>query len=253
MYRTGDLASYVPDGNIRFLGRMDQQVKIRGYRVELGEIEAVLAQHSSVQQAFVLVRKDPETERERLVAYIVPTPGPVPTVVQLQGFLKEKLPEYMVPSAIIVLDDLPLTASGKVDRRALPAPEWSRDELQGEFVAPRTPVEEVLVSIWSQALGIERVGIHDNFFELGGHSLLATQIISRTREIFRLDMALRTIFEAPTVAEMSQTIIAQENTPGQVEQVALLLKTVKDIPPEEIQRMLKVRSKKRWLPDTSAS
>ncbi len=252
LYRTGDLARYRPDGNIEFIGRIDHQVKIRGFRVEMEEIEEVLVQHPMIQEAIVVTREDVAGDCQ-LAAYVVPNQDPAPTPGELSRFLRGKLPAHMVPSAYIPLDALPLTASGKLDRRALPAPEWSRDVLEGEFVAPRTPVEKVLADIWSQVLGVQQIGVHDNFFELGGHSLLATQIISRTREIFRLDIALRAIFEAPTVAEMSQTIIAQETTPGQVEQVALLLKTVKDIPLEGIQRMLKDRRKERGLPDTSAS
>lgn len=238
LYCTGDLARYQPDGNIEFLGRSDHQVKIRGYRVELGEIEAMLGQHSSIQQAFVLVRQNPETGIPLLVAYIFPVQGAAPTTNELRGFLKKTLPEYMMPSVFVILDDPPLTASGKVDRRALPRPELSRDVLENEYVDARTPVEQVLADIWRQILGIERVGVHDNFFELGGHSLLATQIISRVRTLFQQNMALRAIFEAPTVAEMSQAIVAQEEKPGQAERVALLLRSVQDMPSNETKDIL---------------
>jgi len=238
MYRTGDLAQYLPDGNIRFLGRIDQQVKIRGYRVELGEIEAVLGGHPSIHQAFALVRQEPETENRRLVAYAVPNQKPMPTVSELQVFLKEKLPDYMVPSAFIVLDDIPLTASGKVDRSALPAPEWSRDVLEAEYIAPRTPVEEVLATIWSQVLGVERVGVHDNFFELGGHSLLATQVISRVRDTLQVEIPLRVIFDSPTVAGMAGFITSQQAKVAAEEQLDQMMTELEQMPDEEIEQVL---------------
>ncbi len=173
MYKTGDLARYRPDGNIEFLGRADHQVKIRGFRIELGEIEAALGQHPAVREAVVLAREDAPGEK-RLVAYVV-AGARAADDDDLRRFLKEKLPEYMVPAVFVLLDALPLMPNGKIDRRALPAPDRSRPELDKAFVAPRTPTEELLAEIWAQLLDIERVGVHDNFFDLGGHSLLATQ------------------------------------------------------------------------------
>jgi acyl carrier protein len=201
LYKTGDLACYQPDGNITFLGRIDDQVKIRGFRIELGEVEAILSQHPAVHEAIVMVREETSGDR-RLVAYVVPRPEQPPTVSTLRRFLREKLPEYMVPAAFVLLEQLPLTRNGKVDRRALPKP-----ERQGAFVAPRSPVEERLAGMWAEVLGLERVGIHDNFFELGGHSLLATQVISRLRDAFRVELPVRRLFdEGATVAGLAELL-----------------------------------------------
>ena len=213
LYRTGDVARYLPDGNIEFLGRTDHQVKIRGFRVELGEIEAVLEQHPAVRQCVVLALGDMPDDSSaqlgadrRLVVYIVPGQVPGPTVSEMRNFLREKLPEYMQPSGFVVLDALPLTPNGKIDREALPAPDQLRPALEGLFVAPCTPVEVKLAEIWAKVLRLERVGVHDSFFELGGHSLLATQIVSRIRDAFHLDLPLRSIFEMPTVAGLAEHI-----------------------------------------------
>ncbi|MGD1020131.1 MAG: amino acid adenylation domain-containing protein [Verrucomicrobiia bacterium] len=207
MYKTGDLARYRPDGNIEFLGRADHQVKIRGFRIELGEIEAALGQHPAVREAVVVAREDAPGEK-RLVAYVVPEREPLPTTTDLRNFLKEKLPEYMVPAVFVLLDALPLMPNGKIDRRALPSPDRSRPELDKAFVAPRTSTEESLAEIWAQLLNIERVGIHDNFFDLGGHSLLATQLVSRIREGFQVEIPLRRLFEVPTVAGLAESVEA---------------------------------------------
>jgi amino acid adenylation domain-containing protein len=208
LYRTGDLARYLPDGNLEFLGRLDDQVKLRGYRIELGEIEAALREHPGIREAVALARQDSPGEK-RLVAYIVPEREPAPTVSEARAFLKERLPDYMVPSAFVTLDGLPLSPNGKVDRRALPAPDQTRPEVGAVHIAPRTPAEEVIAGIWSQVLGVERVGVYDNFFDLGGHSLLATQVISRVRGAFQVEAPLRSLFEGPTVAELAQGIEAE--------------------------------------------
>ncbi|MBN3950378.1 MAG: amino acid adenylation domain-containing protein [Nostoc sp. NMS7] len=205
LYKTGDLARYKPDGTIEFLGRIDYQVKIRGFRIELGEIETVLSQHPAVQATVVTVREDIAGDK-RLVAYLVVKQESAPTVNELRNFLMEKLPDYMVSSAFVFLDTMPLTPSGKVDRRALPTPEDFRPDVEAEYVAPRTIVEEALAGIWSEVLKIEQVGIHDNFFELGGHSLLATQVISRLRQSFQVELPLRSLFEAPTVASLAESL-----------------------------------------------
>ncbi len=207
LYKTGDLARYLPDGNIEFMGRVDHQVKIRGFRIELGEIEAALGQHPAVREAVVLASEDVPGER-RLVAYVVAEREPLPTTTELRSFLSEKLPEYMTPALFVLLDALPLMPNGKVDRRALPAPDRVRPELDESFVAPRTPTEELLSEIWAQVLEIERVGIYDNFFDLGGHSLLATQVVSRIREAFQVELPLRRLFEVLTVAGLAETIEA---------------------------------------------
>jgi acyl carrier protein len=206
LYRTGDRARYLPDGDIEYLGRSDNQVKIRGFRVELGEIEAALNQHPAVRESVVIAREDVLGDR-RLVAYVALRQESAPALGELRGFLKQRLPDYMVPSAFVPLQRLPLTPSGKVDRRALPVPDQARPELGKSFVAPRSPIEEVLAGIWREVLGVEQVGVDDNFFELGGHSLLATQVISRLRHSFQVDMPLRCLFEAPTLADLAVAVI----------------------------------------------
>ncbi|MDB9391496.1 non-ribosomal peptide synthase/polyketide synthase [Microcystis aeruginosa] len=210
LYKTGDLCRYLPDGNIEYLGRIDNQVKIRGFRIELGEIETVLSQHNAVKTAVVIAQED-EINQKRLVAYIIPQLEIISApkeknslnVTELRQFLKAKLPEYMIPSAFVILESLPLTPNGKTDYRALPAPEF---QSQAQYIAPRNPIEEILSSIWAKVLKVAQVGIHDNFFELGGHSLLATQLISRIREAFQVEMPLRELFVAPTIAELAQEI-----------------------------------------------
>ncbi len=204
LYKTGDLARYLPDGKLQSLGRIDNQVKIRGFRIELGEVEALLGQISDVQASCAVVREDIPGDK-RLVAYIVPEPEQTISVSEVRNFLKEKLPEYMLPSAIVILEALPLSPNRKLDRRALPAPDL-HNQLSDQYVAPRNPIEEILSLIWAQVLKVERVGIHDNFFELGGHSLLATQLVSRVRTSLKIELPLRSLFAAPTVAQLSQKI-----------------------------------------------
>ncbi|HEX6292587.1 MAG TPA: amino acid adenylation domain-containing protein [Herpetosiphonaceae bacterium] len=234
LYKSGDLARYRPDGTIQFLGRIDHQVKIRGFRVELGEVEAVLNRHPAIQDAVVVAREDLSPAgghpQKRLVAYVVEqgnkgtpeqkhkgTGQPEPETwnvergtrnSELRAYLKEHLPEYMVPSVFVVLPALPVTPSGKVDRKALPAPDQGSFETTGAFVAPRTPTEQMVAGIWASILGVERAGLHDNFFELGGHSLLATQVITRVRDAFEVELPLRAVFEAPTVAGLAERIDA---------------------------------------------
>jgi acyl carrier protein len=202
LYRTGDAARYLSDGRIQYLGRLDDQVKVRGYRIELGEIEAVLRRHGQVTEAVVVMRED-EAGEKRLVAYVV---GKDLTVGQLREHLRRALPEYMVPSAFVMLEKLPLTANGKVDRKSLPAPGPERPELESTFTAPHTKTEQKLAKIWRDVLKVEQVGVGDNFFELGGHSLLATQVISRVRDVFQVELPLRNLFETPTIGELAATI-----------------------------------------------
>jgi amino acid adenylation domain-containing protein len=202
LYKTGDLACYLPDGNIEFLGRGDYQVKIRGYRVELGEVEAALEQHPAIRSAVVCAQEDTQGHK-RLVAYVVWKEMALSPHV-LRSFLHTKLPDYMVPAVFIMLDALPLTPNGKIDRQALPAPDQVWPLLGEAFVAPRTPTEELLAGIWAHVLGGESVGRHDNFFALGGHSLLVMQVISRLRQVFQVEVPLRALFEAPTVASLAQ-------------------------------------------------
>ena len=180
LYRTGDLARYLPDGNIEYLGRIDHQVKIRGFRIELGEIESVLAEHPAVRQAVLNVREDTPGDK-RLVAYVVPTDASLASAEPLRAFLRERLPEYMRPTAYVVLECLPLTPNGKVDRKALPVPDGAACAARA-FEAPVGEIETTLAQIWADVLKLERVGRHDNFFELGGHSLLAVSMLERMRQ-----------------------------------------------------------------------
>jgi amino acid adenylation domain-containing protein/non-ribosomal peptide synthase protein (TIGR01720 family) len=206
LYKTGDLARYLPDGNIEFLGRIDHQVKIRGFRIELGEVEATLTQHPAVHQAVVVVREDVLGDK-RLVAYCVTQPQAI-SARELRKFLQQQLPQYMVPSYFVLLDVLPLTPNGKVDRRALPAPEKARLELKNSFVAPRTSTETTLAEIWTKVLRLDQVGIHDEFLELGGHSLLAMQIISRITAILKVELSITKLFTASTIAGLAKQIEA---------------------------------------------
>ncbi|MGH7824892.1 MAG: amino acid adenylation domain-containing protein [Candidatus Binatia bacterium] len=214
LYQTGDLARYLPDGNIEFLGRNDHQVKIRGFRIELGEIEAVLQQHPSIRQAMVLSREDASGDK-RLVAYLVPDQDAPPSTRELDRFLKEKLPHYMAPSTFVLMRALPKTPHGKLDRGALPVPDQNGLKLEENFVAPRTHVEESLAGIWADVLKLRRIGIHDNFFHLGGHSLSAIQVISRVRETFGVEIFLRALFEKPTLARFAEMIVEAKNRRGQ--------------------------------------
>jgi amino acid adenylation domain-containing protein len=228
LYRTGDLARYLPDGNFDFLGRRDSQVKLRGYRIELGEIENTLAQHRAVREAVVTVREDVPGDR-RLVAYLVKHEEQVCTASELRDYLKDRLPDYMTPSAFVFLDALPLTVNGKVDRHALPAPDGARPDGETEYVAPRTPLEEVLAGIWVELLSIERVGVHDNFFMLGGHSLLATQVLARLLTLFKIELPLVVVFQSPTIAEFAEALRAQESKPGQVDRIANAIRKVQQM------------------------
>jgi amino acid adenylation domain-containing protein len=207
LYKTGDLACYLEDGNIEFLGRIDNQIKIRGFRIELGEIEAALRQHPDIQEAVVILRED-KPDDKKLVAYIIPLSkrgrGDLPS--QLRQFLKQHLPEYMLPSVYVWLDALPLTANGKLDRRALPVPEPQGLEQRDRNAIPQTPVEKSVAKIWAEVLNWQELGIHDNFFELGGHSLLATQLASKIRKTFQVELPLSSIFDMPTIAQLAREI-----------------------------------------------
>ena len=206
LYRSGDLVRYLSDGNIEFLGRIDHQVKVRGFRIELGEIEAALKDHPNILDAAAIVREDKPGDK-RIVAYLIAEAGKDLTVGELRSYLRERLPEYMVPSAFMTLAEFPLSPSGKVDRKRLPAPDLSRPELGSEFVAPRNETEEKLAAICSELLNLKKVGVYDNFFELGGHSLLATQVISHIRDTFQVELPLRTLFEFPTIADLALKVI----------------------------------------------
>jgi hypothetical protein len=207
LYKTGDLARWLPSGELECLGRTDQQVKVRGFRIEPGEIEAVLAQHQNISASAVVARDDLPGGRA-LVAYIVPRTSPAPGVNELRSFLQGRLPDYMVPSVFVPLDALPLTPNNKVDRRALPAPDVRAAEADRSFVPPRTPAEELVAGVWEAVLNRERIGSNDNFFHLGGHSLLATQVASRLRVAFGKEVPLRMLFDSPTVSSLALVIEA---------------------------------------------
>jgi acyl carrier protein len=210
LYRTGDEARWLESGDIEFLGRRDGQVKIRGYRIETGEVEAALEEIEGVNDAVVVVRD--EGMGKQLVAFVV-LEGEH-TGAELRRRMRERQPEYMVPNRIEVIDELPLTANGKVDRRALANRQLQERNDAEQYLEPRNEVEEKIAQIWKEVLGIERVGVDDNFFDLGGHSLLATQVISRVRERFNTELPLRQLFEMPTVANLAAVIGENQKTDG---------------------------------------
>lgn len=233
LYRTGDLARFLPDGNIEFLGRIDQQVKIRGFRVEPAEIESVLRKNAAVQQAIVVPSDD--NGDKRLIAYVVPANKSSQLASELRGHLQERLPDYMVPAAIVCLDSLPLTRNGKLDTAALPSADTV--VVQHAMIAPRNAVEQGLADIWRQVLRVEHVGVEDNFFDLGGHSLLATQVIARIRSTFHVQLPLRSLFDSPTVAGLAQQIAALPQN-SEDDEVARLLQELEGISDEEAERLL---------------
>jgi amino acid adenylation domain-containing protein len=224
MYRTGDLVRWRADGNLEFIGRVDDQVKIRGYRIELGEVEAALRSHQAVQDALVVVREDQPGDK-RLVGYVVCVAGNIIDSAALRAQLAQILPDYMVPSAIITLDVFPLTANGKLDRKALPVPEFSSVTVR----SPNTPQEHVLASLFAEVLGLRYVGIDDNFFNLGGHSLTAARLISRVRSTFGAEISIRTLFEAPTVAKVAERL--NDGVPSNPFEVILPIRTSGNAPP----------------------
>ncbi len=238
MYRTGDLARFLPDGRIDFLGRIDHQVKIRGFRIELGEIEAVLSEHPEVKTCVVVARED-AVDDKRLVAYVVAREGEKPGQLELQSFLRARLLEQMVPSAIVLLDEMPLTPNGKINRRALPAPEIARPELEQRYVAPRNDIEVALVDLWQEVLGIDEIGVRDNFFDLGGHSLKATRLLSKVRTIFRTQLPLSVVFEAATIEALASALVQHEPKPGQTAKIAGVLQRIKSIPSADLKDQLK--------------
>ncbi|MEH2172813.1 alpha/beta fold hydrolase [Nostoc sp.] len=205
LYKTGDLARYLPDGNIEYVGRCDHQVKIRGFRIELAEIEATLVSHPQIQQALTIVWQT-SSELEQLVAYVVSKKSCLKES-QLRQFLKQKLPDYMVPSSFIMLEEMPLTPNGKINRQALPSPSHSTKQV-GEFIPPRNVVEFQLAQIWSEVLDVDRLGIKDNFFDLGGHSLLAVRLMTKIGQKFQKNLPLATLFQSPTIEQLASLLQA---------------------------------------------
>ena len=244
LYRMGDLARYLSDGSLEYLGRADHQAKIHGFRIEPDEVAGTLAQHEAIRECVVIVREDTPGDK-RLVAYAVPREPEGVMVSDLRLFLKQKLPDYMVPSAFVLMQALPLTPSGKVDRRALPAPEPGGVHEAGSYVAPRDAIESVMAGIWAEMLRRERVGVYDNFFELGGHSLLAMQLISRVREAFSVEFPLRQMFEDPTVAGMSAALVAHEPKPGRTLKVAKILQQLEGMTEADVTSQLQEQQMKR--------
>ncbi|MEH2283673.1 MAG: amino acid adenylation domain-containing protein [Nostoc sp.] len=219
IYKTGDLGRWLPDGNIEFLGRIDHQVKIRGFRIELGEIETLLSQHPAVGENVVVVREDSPGDK-RLIGYIVPSAEYADLQEssafkiydsELRSFLKERLPDYMLPSSFMLLESLPLTPSGKLDRRALPQPDYLRLELETTYVMPRNDVERIIAEVWQNTLNIQKVGIQDNFFDIGGHSLNVLQVYSKLRELLKANLAMTDLFKYPTISSLSQYLSTEEN------------------------------------------
>jgi amino acid adenylation domain-containing protein len=231
LYRTGDLVRW-RDGALEFLGRIDHQVKVRGFRIELGEIEAALAAHPAVEEAVVLAREDRPGDL-RLVAYVTEKGAgePVPDLPErLRAALAERLPGYMVPAAFVVLSRLPLSANGKVDRKALPAPEWRG----GSSVAPRNPIEEVLAGLWRELLKLDRVGVQDNFFHLGGHSLLATQLVSRLTQDHAIEATVQMVFDAPDLGALADRIVERELASADAALLAEAMSELDGLSPEDL-------------------
>ena len=214
LYKTGDLVRYLPDGNIDFLGRLDFQVKVRGFRIELGEIEAVMGQHPAVREVVVLAREDVPGDK-RLVAYVVPGRETAPRISELREYLQEKLPDYMVPAAFVLLEALPLTPNGKVDRKALPAPEWERQS-ERAYVPPQKELEKTIADIWQQLLQLEKIGIDDSFFELGGHSLLIVQAHRRLSDVTDRELSITDMFRYPTIRTLSEYLSQDSEDDSQI-------------------------------------
>ena len=211
IYKTGDLGRWLSNGNMEFLGRIDHQVKIRGFRVEIGEIETFLGQHPNVRENVVVVYEE-EVDNKVLVAYVVAKTKPVPSISELRSFLKEKLPDHMIPSFLVMLDNLPLAPSGKVDRKALPKPDNLRPELDTAYVSPRNEIERKVADIWQKVLNVEKVGIQDNFFDLGGHSLKVLQVYSKLRELFPDKLVMTDLFKYPTISSISRYLNQEEDS-----------------------------------------
>ncbi len=238
LYKTGDLVRFLPNGNLEFLGRVDQQVKIRGFRIELGEIETALRQFPAIDEAVVIALEDKPGEK-RLAAYYVSKENTDPSINELRSFLKNKLPEYFIPSVFMALDSMPLSPAGKINRKALPKPDQERPELSAVYVEPRTPTEEKLADIVKEVLDIKRVGIYDNFFELGGHSMLGTQVISQIRDIFEVEVPLRALFENPTVEGIAHAITEIQAEAQDEEDLEQMLDELENLSDEEVERMLR--------------
>jgi amino acid adenylation domain-containing protein len=244
IYRTGDLGRLRPDGCLEYAGRKDFRVKIRGHSVQTEEVELALLEITEIEQAVVVARRD-ERRDDRLVAYLVPRFNSMPSVSRLRELLQAKLPDYMLPSAFVTLDSLPLTAHGKVNRERLPEPSRARPELSSRFAEPCTPVERVIAKIWSEALEIDPIGVHDSFFDLGGDSLLASKVVSTLSNTFPWSLSLREFFEAPTVAKIAGAVMAKEPRAGRADRIARVMLKIADMSAAEIQAAVKEERTKR--------
>ncbi|MBE9003326.1 AMP-binding protein, partial [Nostoc sp. LEGE 12447] len=241
LYKTGDLARYRPDGVLEFLGRIDDQVKIRGFRIELGEIEATINQHPCVSTSVVVVRKD-ESANQTLVAYITLQPQQTLAIPELRRFLEPKLPNYMIPSAFVTLDILPLTSNGKVDHKALPAVENFRPELAVAYLLPQTEVEQTIADVWQKSLKIEKIGIHDNFFELGGHSLLLITVHSQLREIFKTELSILDLFRYPTISYLADYLNSSQQKTISLQETDIQTDKILDGKAQQKKRLQKMKS-----------
>jgi len=237
IYHTGDIGQLSADGCLTHLGRKDDRVKIRNFRVDMGEIEAILAEHPEIKLASVTVKEDSSGD-SRLIGYIVPRDNSAPTVGDIREYLRARLPFYMVPSVFVTMTELPLTGTGKVNRRALPDPGRSRPNLATPLVQPTTEVEGKLAAIWTNVLSLDQVGIHDNFFDLGGHSLAASRVISHAIQAFQLELPIEALFAAPTVAEMATIITQNQTKQASDTDLAQMLREVEAMTEEEAQRQL---------------
>ncbi|MDM9379457.1 amino acid adenylation domain-containing protein [Chlorogloeopsis sp. ULAP01] len=236
LYKTGDLARYLPNGEIEYIGRIDYQVKLRGFRIELGEIEAAIAQYPGVRETIVVVNA------QRIVAYLVPQTAQILSISELRSFLESKLPSYMIPVAFVLLETLPLNTNGKVDRRALPAPDIARPELADAYQPPQTEVEQTIAQIWQQVLRLENVGIHDNFFELGGHSLLLVQVNSKLRELFTKNLAVLDLFRYPTINSLANYLTQVEPEKITAESIEIVTEKIADGKAQQRKRLQKLKS-----------
>jgi acyl carrier protein len=232
LYRTGDLARILPDRNIEFLGRSDFQVKVRGHRIELGEVEMALSEHPLIKQAVVMLRG--EDGQQQLVAYALSSQLHPANTDEIRQYLKQRLPHYMVPAAIVVLRSFPTTVNGKVDRAALPLGPDTQDRV---MIAPQTAVEKELAAIWCELLKISEISVHDNFFDRGGHSLLATQVVSRIKKVFNTNIKLRAIFDSPTIAKLS--LVIEDVTYAKATDLQMVLDSLQSLSDEEAERLLK--------------
>ncbi|HEY9809671.1 MAG TPA: amino acid adenylation domain-containing protein [Halomicronema sp.] len=239
LYKTGDLARYLPDGNIEYLGRIDNQVKIRGFRIELGEIETVLNQHPNILESLVIADKKDISGDKRLVAYIVPTQEKIPTIEILRHFLKQKLPNYMIPAFFVILKAFPLNPNGKIDRHALLTPNQHNQTPENTYVAPQTVAEQKLSEIWEKVLGIDHeIGIYDNFFDLGGHSLLSVRLVAEIEKVFNQKLPLAALFQLSTIAELAPLLEAEKTTKNAVQKISIPLLPTPSLDPEIYRQLL---------------